>query len=111
MTTSEVGSHTHTHTHTGARESYIRARGRERGGRRERVVHQGNGTEEKEFKKRNIFKGRTDGGRIEWRTETGSWFQITGVNGQRAVIRSPGGLKHECVQAQGYGVKIDQTMI
>ena len=57
-------AHTHTHTHTP-------------------VAYQGNQdneTEEKVFKKRKVFnedlKELTE---VEWRTETGSWFQITGA--------------------------------
>ena len=46
---------THTHTHTP-------------------VAYQGNETEEEVFKKRKAFKEE-----VEWRTETGSWFQITGA--------------------------------
>ena len=40
------------------------------------VIYQGNGTEEKVYKKRKVSKGRferTDRGRM---TETGSWFHI-----------------------------------
>ena len=52
---------THTHTHTP-------------------VAYQGNETEEKVFKKRKVFredlKELTE---VEWRTETGSWFHITGA--------------------------------
>ena len=54
-------THTHTHTHTP-------------------VAYQGNETDEKFFLKRKIFKEDlkelTD---VEWQTETGSWFQITGA--------------------------------
>ena len=56
--------HTHTYTHTP-------------------VAYQGNETEEKVFKKRKVFKEDlkelTLVTEVEWRTETGSWFQITGA--------------------------------
>ena len=38
------------------------------------VAYQGNETEEKVFK--DDLKELTE---VEWRTETGSWFQITGA--------------------------------
>ena len=52
---------THTHTHTHTPDAY-----------------QGNQTEEKVFKKRKVFKENLkELTEVEWRTETGSWFQIT----------------------------------
>ena len=40
--------------------------------------NQGNETEEKVFKKRKVFKeDLKELTEVEWRTETGSWFQIT----------------------------------
>ena len=51
---------THTHTHT--------------------VAYQGNETEEKFFLKKKVFKeDLKDLTEVEWRTETGGWFQITGA--------------------------------
>ena len=57
-------THTHTHTHTPvAHQGY-----------------QGNETEETVFKKRKVFKeDLKELTEVEWRTETGSWFQITGA--------------------------------
>ena len=53
--------HTHTVTHT-------------------LVAYQGNETEEKVFKKRKVFKeDLKEMTEVEWRTETGCWFQITGA--------------------------------
>jgi len=44
------------------------------------VGYQGNETEEKVFKKRKVFKeDLKELTEVEWRTETGSWFQITGA--------------------------------
>ena len=44
------------------------------------VAYRGNETEEKVFKKKKVFredlKALTE---VEWQTETGSWFQITGA--------------------------------
>ena len=52
---------THTHTHTP-------------------VTHEGNQTEEKVFKRRKVFKEDfKELTEVEWRTETGSWFQINGA--------------------------------
>ena len=54
-------THTHTHIHTP-------------------VAYQGNETEEKVFKKRRVFKeDLKELTEVEWWTETGSWFQITGA--------------------------------
>ena len=54
---------THTHTHTVPYQG-----------------NQGNETEEKVFKKRKFFKeDLKELTEVEWRTETGSWFQITGA--------------------------------
>ena len=62
-------THTHAHAHTEAHTHTHTP-----------VANQGNETEEKVFKKRKGFKEDlkklTD---VEWRTETGSWFQITGA--------------------------------
>ena len=56
-------THTHTHTHTVAYQG-----------------NQGNKTEEKVFKKRKVFKEDfKELTEVEWRTETGSWFQISGA--------------------------------
>ncbi len=55
-------THTHTHTHTNTPVAY--------------QGFQGNETEEKVFKKRKVFKeDLTELTEVEWRTETGSWFQ------------------------------------
>ena len=44
------------------------------------VGNQGSETEEKVFKKRKVFKeDLKELTEIEWQTETGSWFQITGA--------------------------------
>ena len=44
------------------------------------VAYQDNETEEKFFKKRKVFKeDLKELTEVEWRTETGSWFQITGA--------------------------------
>ena len=63
-TRTHAHTHTHTHTHTPvAHQGY-----------------QGNETEEKVFKKRKVFKeDLKELTKVEWRTETGSWFQITGA--------------------------------
>ena len=53
-------SHTRAHTHTP-------------------VAYQVSETEEKVFKKRKVFKEDLKETEVEWRTETGSWFQITGA--------------------------------
>ena len=62
--------HTRTHLHTHARahtHSQVAYQG-----------YQGNETEEKVFKKRKVFKeDLKELTEVEWRTETGSWFQIT----------------------------------
>ena len=56
--------HTHTHTHTP-----VAYQG-----------NQGNETEERVFKKRRVFKEDSkELTEVEWRTETGSWFQTTGA--------------------------------
>ena len=58
-------THTHSLTHSHSHTS---------------VGHQGNETEEKVFKKRKVFKeDLKEQTEVEWRTETGSWFQITGA--------------------------------
>ena len=44
------------------------------------VYYQGNGTEENVFEKQTVFKeDLKELLEVEWRTETGSWFQITGA--------------------------------
>ena len=59
-------AHTHTHTHTHTSVAY--------------QGNQSNETEEKFFKKRKVLKGDLkELTEVEWRTETGSWFQITGA--------------------------------
>ena len=68
-------AHTHTHTHTHARTHARTHTSR---------IYQGNQandeTEEKVFKKRKVFKeDLKELTEVEWRTETGSWFQITGA--------------------------------
>ena len=61
-------AHTQTHTHKHARTHA-----------RTPVAYQGNETEEKGFQKRKVLKEDLKGlTEIELRTETGSWFQITG---------------------------------
>ena len=58
-------AHTHTHTNT---HTYTP------------VIYQGNETEEKIFKKRKVFKeDLKELTEVQWRTETGIWFQITGA--------------------------------
>ena len=58
--------HTHTHTHTHTPVAYQGS--------------QGNETEEKVFKKTKVFKeDLKELTEVEWRTETRSWFQITGA--------------------------------
>ena len=65
-TCARARAHTHTHTHTHTPVAY--------------QVNQGNETEEKVFKKRNVVKeDLKEVTEVEWRTETGSWFQITGA--------------------------------
>ena len=67
-------SHTHTHTRTHARtHTHTHPAVAYQG-------DQGNETEEKVFKKRKVFKeDLKELTEVEWRTETGSWFQITGA--------------------------------
>ena len=63
LTRARTHTHTHTHTHT-----------------QTPVAYQGNETEEKVFKQRKVFKeDLKELTEVEWRTETGSWFQITGA--------------------------------
>ena len=58
-----MNAHTHMHAHTHTP-----------------VAYQGNETEEKVFKKRKVFKeDLKELTEVEWWTETGSWFQITGA--------------------------------
>ena len=65
--------HTRTHTHRLART-------RARTHTHTPVAYQGNETEEKVFKKRKVFKEDIkELTEAEWRTETGSWLQITGA--------------------------------
>ena len=60
---SHTQMHTHTHTHTVTYQG-----------------NQGNKTEEKVFKKRKVFKEDfKELTEVEGRTETGSWFQISGA--------------------------------
>ena len=63
--------HTHAHAHTLAR-THIHTH--------TPVAYQGNETEEKLlFFKRKVFKeDLKELTEVEWRTETGSWFQISG---------------------------------
>ena len=58
-------THTHTHTHTHTPVAY--------------QGDQGNETEEKVFKKERFSRKLKELTEVEWRTETGSWFQITGA--------------------------------
>ena len=59
-------THTRTHTNTHIPVTY--------------QGNQGNETEEKVFKKRKVFKeDLKELTEVEWQTETGSWFQITGA--------------------------------
>ena len=61
--------HTRTHTHRLA-HAHTHTPG----------AYQGNETEEKVFKKRKVFKeDLKELTEVEWWTETGSWFQITGA--------------------------------
>ena len=72
----QMHTHTHTHTHTCA-HAHVRARTHTHP--THRVVYQGNVTEEKAFKKRKVFKeDLKELTQVEWWTEMGSWFQITG---------------------------------
>ena len=65
-TLASTRTHKHTHTHTHTPVAY--------------QGNQGNETEEKFFKKRKVFKeDLKELTEVEWRTETGSWFQITGA--------------------------------
>ena len=74
-----MNGHTHAHTHT---ETCTRMHVQTLAHTHTHtpVAYQGNETEEKVFKKRKVFnedlKELTE---VEWRTETGSWFQITGT--------------------------------
>ena len=65
------------------RLAHARARARARTHTHTPVAYQGNQgneTEEKFFKKRKVFKeDLKELTEAEWRTETGSWFQITGA--------------------------------
>ena len=65
---------THTHSHT-----HARTHARTHAHTNTPVAYQGNEgneTEEKVFKKRKVFKKNLkDLTEVEWRTETGSWFQ------------------------------------
>ena len=64
-THTQIHTYTHTHTHTHTHTP---------------VAYQGNETEEKVFKKRKVFKeDLKELTEVEQRTETGSWFQITGA--------------------------------
>ena len=63
--------HTHAHAHTLAR-THIHTH--------TPVAYQGNETEKKVFKRRKVFKeDLKELTEVEWRTETGSWFQINGA--------------------------------
>ena len=63
-------THTHTHTHTQTHtHTPVAYQGNE-----------GNKTEEKVFNKRKVFKeDLKELTEVEWWTETGSWFQISGA--------------------------------
>ena len=66
-----MNARTHARTHT---DSHTHARAHTP------VAYQDNETEEKFFKKRKVFKeDLKELTEVEWRTETGSWFQITGA--------------------------------
>ena len=61
--TTNVNTHTHARTHARARTHT------------HTVVYQGNGTEQKAFQKRKVFKeDLKELTEVELRTETGSWF-------------------------------------
>ena len=70
-------SHTHARKHT---DSRTHARVHTHKHAHTPVAHQGNETEEKVFKKRRVFKeDLKELTEVEWWTETGSWFQVTGA--------------------------------
>ena len=67
--------HAHMHAHT---HRLTHARTRTHTHTYTPVAYQGSETEEKVFKKRKVFKeDLKELTEVEWRTETGSWFQIT----------------------------------
>ena len=60
-----IDSHTHARAHAHTHSS---------------VAYRGNETEEKFFLKGKVFKeDLKELTEVKWRTETGSWFQITGA--------------------------------
>ena len=72
-------THTRTHTHRLA-HARTRAHTNTHTRRQGNQSYQGNETEEKVFKKRKVFKeDLKELTEVEWRTETGSWFQIIGA--------------------------------
>ena len=72
--------HTHTHTHTHQLHSRaIRAETEEKFFKKRKVFKE-DLKELTVFKKRKVFKeDLKELTEVEWRTETGSWFQITGA--------------------------------
>ena len=83
-----MNAHRHTHAHTQTRSrtharENTHARTHARTHTHTPVAYQGNQgneTEKKVFKKRQVFKeDLKELTEVEWRTETGSWFQITGA--------------------------------
>ena len=71
--------HTHTHSYTETR-TRTHAHAYTHTVTHTLVAYQGNETEEKVFKKRKVFKeDLKEMTEVEWRTETGCWFQITGA--------------------------------
>ena len=74
-----VCTHTHTDTHTHVRTHTCTHRPTQTHTHTP-ATYEGNGTEEMFFKRRKIFKeDLKELTEVEWRTETGSWFQITGA--------------------------------
>ena len=73
--------HTHTRSRTRSRtRAHARAHARTHARTHTPVAYQGKETEEKVFKKRKVFKENfKELTAVEWRTKTGSWFQITGA--------------------------------
>ena len=81
MHTTCVHAHTHAHTETHTRtRTRVHMHTQTHTHTHTPVPYQGNETEQKIFKKRKVFKeDLKELTEVEWRTETGSWFQITGA--------------------------------
>ena len=76
----DMNAHTHARTHTDSHTHARAAHTHKHTHTHTPVEYQGNETEEKVFKKRKVFKeDLKEVTEVEWRTETGSWFQITGA--------------------------------